>query len=160
MERTSARGIALIKRFEGLRLRAYKDVAGVWTIGYGHTGPDARAGSAITSARAEALLRRDLRRFEAAVARLVTVPIGQARRDALVSLAFNIGIGAFGRSTALRRLNAGDPDGAAEAMRWWNKATVAGRKVVVRGLTRRRAAETALFLSEDADGSDRLPCDR
>ncbi|MBB4659793.1 lysozyme [Parvularcula dongshanensis] len=145
--KVSEDGRALIRRFEGLALRAYQDAAGVWTIGYGHTGEAARQGSSLGEADAEALLRSDLARFEEGVAERLLVPVDQNQFDALVSLAFNIGLAAFGRSTALRRLNAGDVVGAASAMTWWNKATVAGRKRTLPGLVRRRAAEAALFLS-------------
>ena len=149
MQRTSDIGIALIKRFEGLRLKAYRDVAGVWTIGYGHTGGQARAGAKVTASEAEALLARDLGRFEEAVRRLVG-RLPQQQFDALVSLSYNIGIGAFARSTALARLKAGDGRGAAEAIGWWNKATIGGEKRVLPGLVRRRAAEAALFLEAAA----------
>ncbi len=146
MQRTSDIGIALIKRFEGLRLEAYRDVAGVWTIGYGHTGRTARAGARITEPEAEALLARDLGRFEKALRRLAGSPLPQPQFDALVSLSYNIGIGAFARSTALARFRSGDERGAAEAIGWCNKATIGGEKRVLPGLVRRRAAEAALFL--------------
>lgn len=145
--RISPSGIELIKRFEGLELEAYQDVAGVWTIGYGHTGRDVVPGRRITPHQAEALLRRDMRSREDAVRRLVRKPLAQNEFDALVSFVYNVGEGAFARSTALKRLNAGDRLGAAEALGWWNKATIAGRLTPVTGLTRRRAAEQALFMT-------------
>ncbi|MBB5519309.1 lysozyme [Amphiplicatus metriothermophilus] len=144
--KTSPNGVALIKRFEGLELEAYQDIAGIWTIGYGHTGPDVKPGMKITEAEAEALLKRDLKPREEAVERLVKVPLNQNEFDALVSFVYNVGIEAFRKSTALRRLNKGDRIGAAEALTWWNKATVGGVLREVAGLTRRRAAERALFL--------------
>lgn len=139
-------GIGLIKRFEGLMLEAYQDIAGIWTIGYGHTGPDVQPGMKISEREAEELLKRDLKPREDAVGRLVRVPLNQNEFDALVSFVYNVGINAFDKSTARRRLNAGDRGGAAEALTWWNKATVGGVLQVINGLTRRRAAERALFL--------------
>lgn len=144
----SQAGIDLIKHFEGLRLEAYQDVAGIWTIGYGHTGPDVKEGMTITEAEAESLLRRDLGGFERGVSNAVTMPLGTNQFDALVSLTYNIGVNAFRGSTARRFLNKGDYLGCAEAMTWWNKATINGRKQEVPGLVRRRAAEAALFLTD------------
>ena len=143
----SETGIELLKRFEGLSLEAYQDVAGIWTIGYGHTGPDVEPGMRITESEADALLRQDLRFAEDAVTRLVSVPLNSNEFDALVSFVFNVGAEAFRGSTPRRRLNRGDRIGAADALTWWNKATIAGRLQEVLGLTRRRASERALFLT-------------
>lgn len=151
MRQVSQEGIELIKRFEGLETQSYKDIAGIWTIGYGHTGPEVGPGMSVTPAEAEDLLQRDLERFERGVANGVDVTITQSQFDALVSLSYNIGVSAFSRSTALKRLNSGDFAGAAEAITWWNKATVNGKKRPVLGLTRRRAAEAALFLQDVHD---------
>ncbi len=148
--RISDAGLALIKRFEGLRLDAYKDVAGIWTIGYGHI-KTAKPGMKITESQAETLLKDDLQDAERGVERLVKVPISSNEFSALVSLVFNIGEGAFAKSTTLRRLNANDRVTAADAIELWNKATVGGKKTVVQGLVRRRAAEKALFLEPGAD---------
>jgi len=137
----------MLKRFEGLELEAYQDIAGIWTIGFGHTGDDVQPGMKISGREAEDLLRRDLRPREDAVERLVRVPLNQNEFDALVSFVYNVGIGAFEGSTARRRLNKGDRMGAADALTWWNKATVSGVLRPVTGLTRRRAAERALFLT-------------
>ena len=145
--RISERGIALLKQFEGLELEAYQDIAGIWTIGYGHTGGDVEPGMRITEREAEALLRKDLKSRENAVDRLVNVPVNQNEFDALVSFVYNVGISALGKSTALKRLNRGDRFGAADAITWWNKATVGGVLRPVMGLTRRRASEKALFLT-------------
>lgn len=142
----SEAGIHLIKMFEGLELQSYQDIAGVWTIGYGHTetaGPNQK----INEREAEELLRRDLGPRERAVEQLVSVPLNQNEFDALVSFVFNVGADAFKNSTARKRLNRNDRMGAAEAITWWNKATVRGVLREVRGLTRRRAAERALFLT-------------
>lgn len=125
----------------------------MWTIGYGHTAaagpPVPAAGLTITPAEADAILGRDLARFEAAVTRLVTVALSQHEFDALVSFTFNVGEGALGRSTLLRKLNAGDGSGAAAEFGRWNKA--GGR--VLAGLTRRRAEERAMFTGGGAGAS-------
>ena len=136
----SKAGLDLIKQFEGLYLKAYRCPAGVPTIGYGHTAGVAM-GQTITQQQADDYLRRDVRQFERAVARLVSVPLTQGQFDALVSFAFNLGEGALAQSTLLRLLNAGDYAGAAAQFDRWNKAD--GR--VLPGLVRRRAAERALF---------------
>lgn len=144
--RVSESGISLIKMFEGLELHSYQDIAGVWTIGYGHTetaGPNQR----INEREAEELLRHDLGPRERAVEQLSSVALNQNEFDALVSFVFNVGAEAFRNSTARKRLNRNDRIGAAEALTWWNKATVNGVLREVRGLTRRRAAEKALFLT-------------
>lgn len=140
-------GMALIKRFEGLRLQAYQDSVGVWTIGYGWTQPVAGrkvgAGMAIDAATAERLLICGVAQFEQGVERLVTAPITQGQFDALVSFAYNLGLRALENSTLLRRLNAGDRLGAADQFgRWVNAGGVR-----LDGLVARRAAERALFLS-------------
>lgn len=142
----SEAGIYLIKRFEGLELESYQDIAGVWTIGYGHTetaGPNQK----ISEREAEELLRRDLGPRERSIEQLVGVALNQNEFDALVSFVFNVGANAFKNSTARKRLNRNDRVGAAEALAWWNKATVNGVLREVLGLTRRRAAERALFLT-------------
>lgn len=136
----SQKGLDLIKRFEGLRLDAYICPGNVWTIGYGSTR-GVKQGDRITKERAEELLREDVARFESPVRRLVKVPLEQHQFDALVSFAFNVGSGALGSSTLLRLLNAGDYAGAAAQFDRWNRA---GGQVLA-GLTRRRAAERAMF---------------
>lgn len=141
--RLSQAGLRLIQNFEGLRVQAYQDAGGVWTIGYGHTGPDVLPGLTITAEEASDLLRRDVARFEQGVTSLVRVPVTQPQFDALVSFAFNVGIGAFGKSTLLRRLNEGKVEEAAKEFGRW---THEGGKQLA-GLVRRRAAETALFTS-------------
>jgi lysozyme len=134
-------GLDLVKSFEGLKLRAYLCPAKVWTIGYGSTGPHVTPGKTITEAQAEQLIKDDLDRFEKAVTRLVTVPLTQNQYDALVSFAFNVGISALERSTLLKRVNAKLFDQAKAEFAKWNRA---GGKPLA-GLTRRRAAEAALF---------------
>ena len=149
--KTSSRGIALIKEFEGLELKAYKDVAGVWTIGYGHT-KGFRKGRfhpeyKITECEANDLLIADLQLFEDAINDAVIVNLNQNQFDALASFTFNVGIGGFRSSTALKRLNKRDLLGAAKALTWWDKARVNGRLRVVHGLVRRRNRERDLFLT-------------
>ncbi|HCH78871.1 MAG: muraminidase [Pseudomonas sp.] len=136
----SEKGLALIRQFEGLRLSAYRCPAGIPTIGYGSTA-GVKLGQAITAERAEQLLREDVRQFEAAVSRLVKVPLTQGQFDALTSFAFNLGAKALEKSTLLRLLNAGDYSGAAAQFERWVYAS--GKKLA--GLVKRRAAERALF---------------
>lgn len=144
--RISDDGVEFIKQWEGLVLEAYKDVAGVLTIGYGHTGTDVKSGMRITEERAEELLRADLQFFEKGVSRAIEgTHTRQNQFDALVSLAFNIGLGAFQKSTVLKRLKAGDDYGAGQAFTMWRKATINGKKVTVTGLLRRRRAEREMF---------------
>lgn len=139
----SSRGIDLIKKYEGLRLDAYLCPAGVWTIGYGTT-KGVKKGDKITQQAAEKLLADDLTKFEIGVTCPVTVPLSQNQFDALVSFAYNVGLGALRSSTLLRLLNAGDYKGAADQFRRWNKA--GGKELA--GLTRRRADEAALFMAD------------
>lgn len=144
---TSDKGIALIKEFEGCKLTAYQDSVGVWTIGYGWTQPvDGKpicAGMTIKQETAERLLKTGLVSYESDVSRLVKVGLSQGQFDALVSFTYNLGSRSLSTSTLLRKLNAGDYAGAADEFLRWNKA---GGKVL-NGLTRRREAERALFLS-------------
>ena len=144
---TSDKGIALIKQFEGCKLTAYQDSVGVWTIGYGWTQPvdgkPIRAGMTIKQETAERLLKTGLVSYESDVSRLVKVGLTQEQFDALVSFTYNLGSRSLSTSTLLRKLNAGDYAGAADEFLRWNKA---GGKVL-NGLTRRREAERALFLS-------------
>ncbi|MGQ7243695.1 lysozyme [Salinicola sp. V024] len=131
----------LIKR-ESVELTAYRDVAGVWTIGVGHTGSDVCDGLTITYERAIELLHADIERFEHAVNSSIDVYLEQHEFNALVSLAFNIGVHAFNTSTVVRLINSGDFLGAADAFLMWRKA--GGR--VVQGLINRRKDERAQFL--------------
>lgn len=141
---TGAKGIALIKSFEGLCLEKYQDVVGKWTIGYGHLIlPDESFSAPITESQADALLRQDLGISEKGVNQYVIVPLTQNQFDALVSFTFNLGVGNLKSSTLLRVLNAGQYQDAAEQILRWDKA--GGKQVA--GLTRRRVAERALFIS-------------
>lgn len=148
----NAAGLALIREFEGCRLTAYRDPVGIWTIGYGDTGPDVVEGLTITQAEAEGRLRARLREFEAAVADALVRRPTDNEFSASVALAYNIGARAFAGSTVAKRHNAGDTAGAAAAFARWNKATGANGKLQeLRGLTRRRAAEANLYLTPDDD---------
>ena len=153
--RTSNKGLVLIKEFEGLRLTAYLCPANVWTVGYGHTSaagaPNVHSGMRITEVEAEAILRRDLVRYETGVKRLVKVPLNQSQFDALVSFCFNVGEGALGKSTLLRKLNRGEYGSVpAELMKW----TRGGGKELP-GLVRRRRAEAKLW--RDLDSKPEAP---
>lgn len=142
---TNAAGLAIIKESEGLRLEAYS-YAGQWLIGYGHSATT-KPGMKITAAQAEDLLRQDLAVCEKAIGDAVTVPINANEFSAMVSLCYNIGWQNFAASSVVRRLNAGDREGAADAFLMWTKATVAGERVTVPHLEERRQRERALFLS-------------
>ncbi len=139
-------GVDLIRRFEGCRLDAYPDPGtggDPWTIGYGATGPGIAPGVVWTQEEAEARLVEDIAQFAGAVERALTVPVSANEFAAMVSLAFNIGAGAFRKSTLLRLVNDGHFEAAAEQFLRWNRA--GGREMP--GLTRRRQAERQLFLT-------------
>lgn len=138
----SPAGLRLTESFEGLNLEAYQDSVGVWTIGYGHTGPDVSAGMEITQEQATLLLASDIAWAEAVVNRAVKVTITQNHFDAMVDFVFNVGAASFLNSTLLRLLNGGDYGRAADQFLRWNKA---GGKVL-KGLTKRREAERMMFL--------------
>ena len=142
MMRISKKGLALIKHYEGCRLEAYLCPAKVWTIGYGHTGPEVKKGMKITQEEAERLLLQDLEKFEFGLHGLLTVQVTQGQFDALVSFAFNLGLGALRGSTLLKKLNVGNVKGAADQFLLWVNA--AGK--VLPGLQKRRQDERALFL--------------
>lgn len=136
-------GLELIKSFETLQFRAYRDSGGVLTIGWGHT-KDVREGDVITEAQAEELIKADLAEAEECVNRHAP-KLYQHEFDACVSLVFNIGCAAFGKSTLLRMIRIGDFKSAAKQFDRWNK----DNGVVLAGLTRRRAAERKLFEPPD-----------
>ena len=144
----SEKGLSMIERFEGCLLKASNKLDGVWTIGYGQTGSyygkRVRRGMTTTKAEAHAWLRdHSIKTYEDAVTQAVKVPLNQNQFDALVSFAYNVGVGALKQSTALRKLNAGDYAGAADALTMWTKCN--GK--VLAGLVRRRKEEQALFLT-------------
>lgn len=147
--------IELIKRWEGFKSKSYKDPVGIWTVGYGVTamanvGIVPGPGVSVSEAQAEHYLRLAVEKFAKQIRRHITVPINDNEFGAFVSLAYNIGPGAFIESTALRRFNDGDKAGAVEALQWFNKA---GGKVM-RGLQNRRADEAKLFLTPTTSASD------
>lgn len=142
--RTSEKGLDVIKRHEGLRLKAYRCPAGVWTIGYGHT-KGVKQGMRIAKVQADRFLREDLAEAEKAVNTLVSVPLKQEQFDALVSFVFNLGAGALLRSTLRKVLNKGDYRAAAEQFERWVYGSVGGRKVKLPGLVARRVEERELF---------------
>ena len=143
----SPSGVDLICNFEGLRLKAYDDGVGVWTIGFGTTkypnGIRVKKGDACTLDQAKAYMQNDLKSFEQTVNNTVKVPLNQNQFDALVSLAYNIGTNAFSKSTLVKKLNANDIRGAADQFDVWVNA--GGKRM--QGLVNRRAKEKALFLS-------------
>jgi lysozyme len=141
----SDKGLALTQQCEGLRLTAYQDSVGVWTIGYGHTGSDVHPGLTILSEQATELLKNDVETAVAAVNKLVTVQLQQHQFDALVDFVFNLGSQRLAGSTLLRKLNAADYAGAAEQFLVWVRA---GNQVLP-GLLARRKAERAMFLALD-----------
>ncbi len=145
MPTINSAGLDLIKQFEGLALTAYRDPGGIWTIGYGHTGPvngqPIGAGMVITEATALDELAKDLTNFERGVNDLLAHDVNPNQFAALVSLAFNIGLEALAGSTLLRYVNAGEYDEAAKQFSAW----VYDDGEVLAGLVRRRLAEQQLF---------------
>lgn len=140
----SENGLAVLKYFESCKLTAYPDPGtggAPWTIGYGHTGPDVHDGLKWTQQQADEALARDLQRFEERVTSLISRPVNQGQFDAMVCLAYNIGYKAFRTSTLLALFNDGKTDQALAQFARWNKSGVR----VMRGLIRRRAAESWLF---------------
>lgn len=139
-------GLELIKEFEGFRTNAYLCPAKVWTIGYGNTfygdGRKVKQGDRITEAEAERLLKITVESFAEQISKVITVPVTDNQFSALVSLAYNIGVGAFARSTLLRLLNQKHYAQSADQFMVWTKA--GGR--TLEGLRRRRSRERALFL--------------
>jgi GH24 family phage-related lysozyme (muramidase) len=131
----------IVRQFEGCCLTPYEDVAGKWTVGVGHLLPDDAPLSDITNEEAESLFFVDLALAQECVQKHVTVPLTDNQTAALTSFVFNLGCGAFKRSTLLKKLNSGDKVGACQEFTKWSYAN--GRQV--NGLLRRRTAEAALF---------------
>lgn len=149
--RMSAAGLDTVKEFEGLRLKAYKCPAAVWTIGYGHTSaagnPIVTPELAITEDEAEEILARDMGQYEDAVRKFVKVEITQGQFDALVDFAYNAGVGALQKSTLLKKVNAEKFDEVpAEFMKWTKGG---GRELP--GLVRRRRADVKLWRGLDTE---------
>lgn len=149
----SQQGIAAIKRLEGCKLSAYKDMVGVWTIGYGFTD-GIMEGMVITQKQADEMLMSRIRPYESAITDACTVKPSQSQFDAMVCLTWNIGIGAFQKSSVLRLHNQGKFKEAANAFGLWNKAKVGGKLVMVSGLVMRRASESAMYLQDDESARD------
>lgn len=137
------KGAALIHSFESLRLVAYQDPRGIWTIGWGHTGQGVGLNTTCSEDQADAWFIADTHEAVAGVLRSVDVALSQEQFDALVSFTYNVGVGSEAHSTLVRVLNAGNYMMAAEQFLVWNH--INGQ--VSDGLTRRREAERALFLS-------------
>ena len=136
----NAAGLALVKASEGLRLEAYQDTSGIWTIGYGHT-KRVKPGDSISAEQAELLLEADLMAAEEAVAGLVKVPLNDNQFSALVSFVFNAGASAFAKSTLLKKLNEGGYGLVPACLKSW----IFDNGKVQPGLVKRRAAEAALW---------------
>ncbi len=119
-------GLALLRHFEGFRSLAYRDAVGVWTIGYGHTSmagpPHVKAGMQISKAEAAVILARDVDMFARGVAAAVAVPLNDAQFSALVSFAYNIGLGNFSKSSVLRAVNDNDFAAVPRRLNLWVKA--------------------------------------
>jgi len=144
--RTSDNGIALIKEFEGLSLKPYRDCIGLWTIGIGTLIGDGKYlpdnwNRTFTIEECYALLRKELIHIERGIAKYISVSLTQNEFDALVSFVYNLGLGTLQRSTVRQKLNRGDKIGAIKS---WLKYNKAGGKVF-KGLDRRRKAEVNLF---------------
>jgi lysozyme len=145
--RINAAGLRLIKSFEGFEPKWYRDPVGIWTIGFGHTdaaGAPKHAtskGLVLSDEAATEILANDLGQYAAAVEKAVKVPLNDNQFAALVSFTYNVGAGALAKSTLVKKLNAGNYGAVRSELAKWNKA---GGKVL-KGLTRRRAAEASLF---------------
>ena len=146
MNKINKATLDLIKSFEGLELKAYKDAVGVWTIGYGHTSmagpPNVTPNMKITEKEAEEMLLRDLKKYADAVDKYITVDLNDNQYGALVSFCYNVGPGNFKDSSVCRYTNQKRFKEVPARLLLWNKA---GGKVL-KGLTRRRDAEGKLFL--------------
>jgi lysozyme len=146
--KTSQAGLDLIKRYEGVRRKPYRCPAGLWTVGVGHLIGDGLSlpdswNRNLEVAEIDALLAKDVARFERGVARYISARLTQGQFDALVSFSFNLGLGTLQRSTLRQKINRGDKDGAIQSLLKYNKA--AGK--VLKGLDLRRKAEAQLFNS-------------
>jgi len=143
----SAEGINLIKRFEGVRSRPYRCSAKLWTVGVGHLIGDGKSlpeawNRIFTEEEINALLIRDLNRFERGIRMYIKVPLRQCEYDSLCSFAFNLGLGTLQRSTLRQKINRNDKEGAAKEILRYCRA---GGKII-KGLQRRREAEYKMFL--------------
>ncbi|MDE2630764.1 MAG: lysozyme [Alphaproteobacteria bacterium] len=145
----------LIKKFEGFRGTPYKDSAGIPTIGYGTIlYPDGThvtmTDKPVTEDQASSFLAYQMSLKSKAIAPMLQKPASLHQAAAMLCLTYNIGTAAFQSSSVLRKFNAGDLAGAADAFLMWDKATVDGQHVVIAGLHNRRVAERAIFLTADS----------
>ena len=138
-------GLDLIKNFEGCKLTSYQDGAGIWTIGYGHTGIEIGPDQTINQDQADAFLASDVTVTSSRLNRLIIQDLNSNQFSACVVFAYNVGVGAFRGSTMLTLINQGNYDAAAAEFPKWDK--VAGTPC--NGLLRRRLAEQALFIKPD-----------
>ena len=136
-------GLAIIKRYEGLKLHSYYCPARKLTIGYGHTGPDVKSGMQISENMAELLLMKDCERFEKGILELVKVRLTENQLSALICFTFNVGREAFRNSTMLRLINERNITASDEFLKWVH----AGGQVLP-GLVSRRKSERELFLKQ------------
>jgi len=140
--------LQFVAREEGLRLKAYQDSVGVWTIGFGHTGPDVTPEKEITLRDAQLLLYSDLRRHQRYLDKMIYVELTPNQYAACLSLMFNVGPSTLSPKTNfMKLLNSDDPTKAANRFLYFNKVRKNGKLVVSKGLTLRRLREKALFLS-------------
>jgi lysozyme len=144
---------ALLKKFEGCKLTAYRCPAGICTIGYGHTSaagnPEVTDGMTIKQSEADEILKRDLVKYEKDVAEMVKQPLSQHQFDVLVDFAYNAGVGALKSSTLLKKVNAGDFDAVPAELMKWTKGKIPGKGLqVLPGLLRRRQAESAWWVAD------------
>lgn len=140
--------VELLTTFEGVKYKAYLDPVGIWTIGVGFV-EGVKEGDTMTPEEVQERLNKEVERFEEAVNDLVEVPLTQYQFNALVSFVYNVGEGAFQRSTLLKKLNLRNYHQASDEFMKWNKGTVNGKLKVLAGLTRRRGAEQAMFCGDD-----------
>jgi len=138
-----------LKKWEGFVAKPYTDIAGVRTQGYGHTNRAGtlkiKEGSVWTKQYGDEVLQMDLRQYWDGVGKYVTVPLTGCQQSVLTMWTYNVGVGAMRKSSLVRELNQGHYDRVPRKLMAWNKATVRGKKVAVRGLTNRRKAEGALW---------------
>ncbi|HBJ3133077.1 TPA: lysozyme [Salmonella enterica subsp. enterica serovar Anatum] len=127
---------------EGVRYKPYRDVVGIWTVCYGHTGNDIMLGKTYTESQCKALLNKDLNTVARQINPYIKVPIPETTRGALYSFVYNVGTGNFRTSTLLRKINQGDIKGACDQLRRW---TYAGGKQW-KGLMTRREIESEVCL--------------
>lgn len=142
----SRKGLEFTAAMEGCKLKAYLDTGGIPTIGVGHT-KGVKMGDTCTQEQAMQMLQEDVKEAEAAVIKLVRVPLTQGQYDALVDFAFNLGPTKLALSTLLKKLNASDYAGAADQFLVWNKGRVNGELVVLGGLDKRCKGRKAMFIA-------------